>query len=249
MTTQLGSYAWARATKGRLKWTESLRLITAGLAPNVVALARLWLRQGANTLVRLEDIPVPDSYAARLAFEEVMACATPAIAHHSFRTYYWGAGLARAQGIPYDEELLFVSSLLHDLGLTDQHADAGCDCFALASAHAARAAMQKAQWSAGRCDDMAHIICMHLNGHTTPADGAETFLMQQGTAYDVIGARYHDLHPSFRNAVIEKHPRHELNTAFKAAIARESALHPQSRCALIQASGLGLMIKLNPYEG
>jgi len=45
------------------------------------------------------------------------------VAHHSLRSYLYGRELAAAKGlrpdVDYDDELVFLSCILHDLGVTD----------------------------------------------------------------------------------------------------------------------------------
>ncbi|WP_397386139.1 HD domain-containing protein [Paenimyroides ceti] len=36
--------------------------------------------------------------------------------YHSYRTYFWSAGFALSEKLNIDNELLFVSSILHDIG-------------------------------------------------------------------------------------------------------------------------------------
>src|SRR6476646_10953893 len=38
--------------------------------------------------------------------------------HHSVRSYCWGATIAREEGWSFDRRVLWVASLMHDLGLT-----------------------------------------------------------------------------------------------------------------------------------
>jgi hypothetical protein len=122
-----------------------------------------------------------------------------------------------------------------------------CSCFAGDSALAASAVLRRAGWSDARTESVADAICLHMNGHLTPADGHEAYLLQQGTACDVVGARYHDFQATYRQAVLDRHPRENLNREFIGFMAREKSMRPSSRAALLVQSGLPLMIRLNPY--
>jgi hypothetical protein len=42
----------------------------------------------------------------------------PWLLNHCLRSYVWGAYRGAIQGASYDAELLYVASLLHDLGMT-----------------------------------------------------------------------------------------------------------------------------------
>jgi hypothetical protein len=67
---------------------------------------------------------LPDTDLTRKAYDLVHATGTAALAHHSVRTYLFGRAIGEANGLrpgaDYDDETLFLASVLHDLGLTEQ---------------------------------------------------------------------------------------------------------------------------------
>src|SRR3954447_21262895 len=75
--------------------------------------------------------PSPATTAAR---EVVVRYSSAALVNHCERAYLWSASLGQLKQIAYDAELLYVASILHDLGLVpafDNHLapfeDAGGD--------------------------------------------------------------------------------------------------------------------------
>ena len=75
--------------------------------------------------MRLADVPHPQTAVAGAALEVVTAYSSPAVLHHCRRSYVWAAAYAVEHGIAFDAELLWVSAMLHDIGLTpafDNHA-------------------------------------------------------------------------------------------------------------------------------
>lgn len=246
---KIGSMAWLRETQGKMTLRSRLALLRQVLAPGVGGVIKSLLRSGKKHPLALADIPMPDSTGVQHALDELESCASPGIIQHSFRTYLWGAGFGQMGKLKYDPESLLVGCLLHDLGMTARHHGqyAGCSCFAGDSAIAAAAVMRRAGWSEARIEPVADMICLHMNGHMTAADGHEAFLLQQGTACDVVGARYYDFQSTYRQAVLQRHPRENLNQEFIGFMAREKSLRPNSRAALLVQVGLPLMIRLNPY--
>ena len=67
--------------------------------------------------MRLSDVTVPGTEAAERARWVVTTFASPALAQHSQRSYLWAAAYGEAHGIAYDAEDLYVSAMLHDIGL------------------------------------------------------------------------------------------------------------------------------------
>src|SRR6478609_8686226 len=68
-------------------------------------------------------IDLPDSEIASAAKQFVYDISPAFVAHHSLRSYLYGRELAAAKGlrpdVDYDDELVFLSCMLHDLGVTE----------------------------------------------------------------------------------------------------------------------------------
>lgn len=69
----------------------------------------------------IADVEIPDTRLVAEATELVREAASPLIYHHSRRVYLFGALRGRAQGLPFDPELLYAGAMFHDLGLTERH--------------------------------------------------------------------------------------------------------------------------------
>ena len=68
--------------------------------------------------MKLADLPQPDTPAARAALEVATAYCSPALVNHCVRSYLWAASYAILHGIDFDAELLYLSSIFHDIGLS-----------------------------------------------------------------------------------------------------------------------------------
>jgi HD superfamily phosphodiesterase len=69
--------------------------------------------------MHLAELPAPDSEAARASFQIAERYYSPALLNHCIRSYYFAAAAGLEQGLSFDPELLYVASILHDLGLTE----------------------------------------------------------------------------------------------------------------------------------
>jgi hypothetical protein len=126
---------------------------------------------------------VPRPRAAR---EVVVRYSSAALVNHCERSYLWSASLGELERIPYDAELLYVASMLHDLGLVpafDNHLapfeDAGGDVGWVFGAGAG--------WPAERRDRVEEIIIRHMWDEVDPALDAEAHLLCEGTGLDISG--------------------------------------------------------------
>src|SRR6267142_5612609 len=65
----------------------------------------------------------PDTAICSAAVEFVFDVSPPFVANHCVRSYLFGRELATAKGlrrdVDYDDELVFLSCILHDLGVTE----------------------------------------------------------------------------------------------------------------------------------
>lgn len=249
MTAPLGGMAWAELSGGKLTFAEKLTLVRTVLKPITIGLARTWLRLDDAKALDYNEIPLPDTALVKSAIGALEACATSAIIQHSWRTYLWGAAFGVLEEIEHDPEMLLVGCLLHDLGATPKHHNGHqCQCFAV---DGARAAVEWAK-SNSLSDDktllLGDMICLHMNGLVTLEQGAEAHLLQQGASCDVVGARYYELAPHYRDRVLADHPRQHFNREFTAFLKQEAKLRPHSRTALLLNAGMPTLIKANPFN-
>src|SRR4029078_7329468 len=61
----------------------------------------------------------PQTPAARAAPSGATRFCSPALLNHCVLSYLWGATYAGAHAIAFDDELYYVSAMLHDIALTD----------------------------------------------------------------------------------------------------------------------------------
>jgi HD superfamily phosphodiesterase len=67
-----------------------------------------------------------DSSLAREAEDLLRSVAPPFLVNHSFRSHFFAVGLADRDGVRFDEELLYVAALLHDIGLVEEFDTGRC---------------------------------------------------------------------------------------------------------------------------
>ena len=136
--------------------------------------------------MRLADLAVPRSDAAARALEVAIAFSSPALVNHCRRSYLWAAAYGDAHGIAYDAEMLYVSAMLHDVGLTpafDNHAVP----FEVAGGSVAWVFTAGAGWPVARRRRAAEVIERHMWDAVDVAQDAEGFLLEIATGLDISG--------------------------------------------------------------
>ena len=248
----VGTLGWVDRTGGQLSGAER-RSLLGPLARTHAANAagRLSMLTGLNSGRRARVAPSllvpPSSALTRAAAEQAQRRLTPALLHHSYRTYAFGAALGALEGITVDAELLFAAALLHDTGLPtgDQNVD-----FTRASARIARDVAEEVGLSSAATATIRTAITLHLSPRVTPAHGPVAYLLAAGAGVDVAGLRSWQLPPDLLAAVVEHHPRHGFKGAFATACRTEATRVPRGRVQFLRRYGaFDLAIKLAPFRG
>jgi hypothetical protein len=249
----IGSFKWTQVTGGNLRKNEHLRLVAQSMLQRLTkiparGLRKIGISRAAVACIDLDSIRIPDTRAARDAFELCAETSPIFLVNHCMRTYLWGALLAAGEGLQYDEELFYVASLLHDLGLTNTCQRSGnCSCFAAAGAKAAQQFAQSHQWPEPKQHALADAISMHLNMQVTKRQGMEAHLLHEGASLDVIGARFSQIHVQNKTEVLDRYPRARFKTQMIGLMKGEAKTHSASRAGFLVDMGLNHLIRAAPF--
>ena len=185
--------------------------------------------------LRALGIPVPDSAFASRASELITDVAEPFLVNHSVRSYAWAVELAWHDRLDFDPEILYVSALLHDIGLVAAYDIGGC--FEIDGAIAAeRFALDQGQ-APLRTRAIYDVIALHMLETLPPEPAAEVVLLWDSTGVDVSGDRFEDVRPASVPVVVAAYPRLEFKREFSALFADQSRRKPTCRAAEMVAAG------------
>jgi hypothetical protein len=90
-----------------------------------------------------------------------------------------------------------------------------------------------AVWGEARQEALAEAIVLHLNVRVSLAHGAEAHLLNAGTALDVTGARFWEIHPATAAAVVARVARLDMKRELWAVWKAEADAHPGSRARFL----------------
>jgi len=157
-------------------------------------------------------VRIPDSAVARDA-ETLVADTSPRfLLEHSRRCHVFAALLASATGIAHDEELLYLCTILHDLGLTDRFATG--ERLEVAGARAAEGFAREHGLPEHQTTRLWDAVALHASVGIAEAKGGEVALTHFGIGADLMGARLELLPAGALEEILVAFPR--LN--FKQAI-------------------------------
>jgi hypothetical protein len=238
-------WEWARRSGGVLSGSQRRQLtakLVAGVPRLVAGQAAFALgRRGSG---RVDFARLPDSKLAKAAEAEARECLSIHVLEHSYRSYFFGRALAEFDGTRYDDELAYISCLLHDLQL--EHPTPG-RCFAVTGAERA----EEFVIGAGATPEQAQTIAAAIAAHLTVgvADRVDDLgFVAAGAGVDVFGARMSDLDPTWVTDLLHRHPRHNLKQHLTTAITNEAAAVPDGRTQwLIATAGFRQLIRRAPF--
>lgn|SRR6185503_5255063 len=196
--------------------------------------------------LRALGMPIPDSAIARRAAELIADVEPAFLVNHSVRAYAWAVELAWHDALEFDPEILYVSALLHDIGLVTEYDIGGC--FEIDGAVAAeRFALEHGQ-TAERARAIYDVVALHMLAEAPPGSTSEVVLLNDSTGVDVTGYRIADVRPSAVPAIVGAYPRLDFKRGFSAMFVDQAARKPACRVAEMVATGKLDAIEKAPFE-
>jgi hypothetical protein len=166
----------------------------------------------------LAGVTVPDTPAISGAIEYARERSEPYLFNHAMRSWLFAATLAQLNQTAHDGEVLAVTTVLHDLGLTE-----GFDGplrFEVEGANGARAFAR----NEGIDERRVQLIWDGVALNSTPSIAlykeAEIALATMGIGFDWGGWGYEALTEAQVGAIVEAFPRLEMKQQFTRAVCR-----------------------------
>lgn len=170
---------------------------------------------------------VPDSpLVARVAadVDDLLAGCHPAVTAHSRRSFQFAAALAADDGAELDDEVLYLGTVLHDIGLSP--AAHGDERFEVRGANLVRELLHAGGMEPDRVANVWDCIAMHASTPLARHKSPETRYANLGIALDVRGGGADRLAPDFVRSVLDAWPRDDFPREFEAVLADEVRAHP-----------------------
>jgi len=153
-------------------------------------------------------VTIPDSKLAREATELVRDTQNSLLFNHSSRVYYFAALAGKRKGLTFDPELLYVSAMFHDMGLTPEHSSA-TDRFEVDGANAAREFLRQHKIPQEDVDTVWTSIALHTTPGIPQYMHPVVALLTNGVEMDVLGIAYPEFSDADRKAIVASYPRTE----------------------------------------
>lgn len=174
----------------------------------------------------IAGVRLPDTVLAQRAVDLAFSVSPAVVWTHVLRTFVFGALVAQAQSMRYDEELFFLASVLHDLGLTAEFR--GAERFEVVGADAADAFLKDQGVDLDRREIVWDAIALHTSVGIASRKRPEIALVHIGAGVDVLGLELDRLPPALVAETIETLPRHDFKSAFFSVLVETIAQAPRS---------------------
>ena len=194
------------------------------------------------------DAMFPQTPAATAALSVADRFYSPALLNHCVRSYLWGAMYGAAHGIAFDDELLYVSAMLHDIALTESF-DSHRVPFEVAGGDLAWVFGVAAGWPADRAARAMEIIVLHMRDDVSSTADPESHLLQVATSWDVVGRRPEEFPAEARAEILARYPRKGFGAEFVACFEDQAQRKPGSAAAASIANDGARRIRANPLDG
>jgi len=245
---KFGSFSWLDRTGGKLAWHNRLTMIAQGVQAKVARKKNIDIGFKVRN-IEVADILPPDSAITREASAMCEDVSAPFLFNHCLRAYFW-ARLLDDGNKPFDDEALFASIMLHDLGLTDNYRLKGDTehCFTVVGARIMETMALKHRWSDKRAAIAANAIALHINISVGNKHSREAQLLRIGSGCDVAGLGIEVLAQDQVDAVVKKHPRLGLKKKIALPLEIEVNERPCCRMAFMHNKlGFGCLIQGAPF--
>jgi len=179
-----------------------------------------------NSLVTVGGITTPDTQLARRAVSLVHRVHSETMENHLHRTWWFSEFLGKKRGLKYDREAVYLASLLHDLGLTDEYeADKR---FEVDGADAASRFLIDEGYPEAKAQLVWDAIALHSSAGIADRREPEVALVHMGAHVDVMGLRIDEITPGLIDDTLVLYPRLGFKAAFQEALAAVARKKPHT---------------------
>lgn len=168
---------------------------------------------------------IPDSEICHKATQLVAEVSPTFLCNHCIRTFLFGDLLGQRDGLKCDRELLYLSAVMHDLGLTERFD--GKQRFEVDGADAARAFVLEHGLSDEKAEVVWDAIALHTSLGIADCKQPEIALVHLGASADVLGMWIADIPSETVEQVVAAYPRLNFNMAMTELLVSQVKRKPQ----------------------
>ncbi len=175
--------------------------------------------------INFTEWTIPDSDLAKKATQLVAEASPEFLYNHCIRTYLFSEALGQRDRLKYDRELLYLSAVMHDLGITKSFT--GEQRFEVDGADVARAFVLKHGLSEEKSEIVWDAIALHTSIGIASRKQPEIALVHVAAGMDVFGRRLQDVTPESVERILDSYPRLGFNQKITDLFIENIKVKPQ----------------------
>jgi hypothetical protein len=179
-----------------------------------------------STPVAISGIVAPDSELARKAAAFAEQAHSKVLLNHVHRTWWFAEFIGKKREMKYDRELVYLASLLHDLGLSQKHA--ADKRFEVDGADAASKFLHTHNYPEAKSDIVWDAVALHSSADIAEHGKPAVALVHFGAYVDVLGFRMDEISPQLIDDTLALYPRLGFKEAFTKALAEVARKKPHT---------------------
>ncbi|KND56016.1 Metal dependent phosphohydrolase, HD region [Candidatus Paraburkholderia kirkii] len=188
----------------------------------------------------IADVRIPDSRMTREATQLVRDTEPDLLYYHSRRVFLFGALTGERKQLKYDAELLYISAMFHDMGLTEAYSSPH-DRFEVDGVNAARDFLRRHGVGEYDIEQVWDAIALHTTPGIPQHKKPVVALVTAGVEMDVLGLAYDAFSVDQRRLVVAAHPREaNFKEGIIDAFAQGTIKKPESTFGNVKADVLAL---------
>lgn len=164
----------------------------------------------------IAGVEIPETSAVAEATDFLRERTSPLIFHHSRRVFLFGSLHARERSLRPDPELLYISAMFHDAGLSIPFSDTQ-QRFELDGADHARAFLLDRGFSENAADMVWRAIALHTTPGIPGRMEPEVAATNYGVLTDAVGWGLDSLDRGRLGEIVAAHPRGDFKREFLQA--------------------------------
>ena len=174
------------------------------------------------------NVTIPDSPLSETVLNYVKTRLPEKVLNHSLRVYFYSCAIIHDQFAEWDldPEVVFVTSLLHDIGTTKENMAATKLSFEFYGGLISRDLIQHETKDKDYADAVAEAIIRHQDLGESGYITTLGLIIQISTILDNVGLNNHLIHKDTLDAVNKKYSREGWLNCFASAIDNENKLKP-----------------------
>ncbi|MFE7169954.1 HD domain-containing protein [Streptomyces sp. NPDC057616] len=182
-------------------------------------------------------VEIPETAAVAESTRLLQEMTGPLIFHHSRRVFLFGSLHARRLGLEPDPELLYLSAMFHDTGLSTPFSDT-VQRFELDGADHARKFLLDRGFSKSAADVVWTAVALHTTPGIPGRMGPETAATNYGVLTDAIGWGLDGLDGGQVDEIVAAHPRGEFKKEFLQEFVKGLSNRPDTTYGTVNADVL-----------